>query len=141
MKYHFKIHKEGDGFWAECLEDPGCVTQGESKEELFENMQKAINTYLEEPESSNFLAPLPLENVKKRSNVVKVPVDPEVAFGFLVRYNRLKRGLSQKEAAKKLGMKDIFSYQRLERKCNASLKTIARLTYLYPSFPFDRIFR
>lgn len=140
MKYHFKVHKEGEGFWAECLEDSGCVTQGDTREELYKNMQEAINIYLNEPEDSNFLAPLPLENIKKQRNIVEVSVDPEIAFGFLVRYNRLKSGFSQKEAAKKLGMNDIFSYQRLERKCNASLKTIARLTHLYPSFSLDRIF-
>ena len=65
MKYHFKIHKEGKGFWAECLEIPECVTQGDSKEELFDNMEDAINTYLEEPEDSKFLAPLPKRFIKK----------------------------------------------------------------------------
>ncbi len=30
MKYHFKIHKEGKGFWAECLELEGCITQGKT---------------------------------------------------------------------------------------------------------------
>ena len=59
MKYHFKIHKEKDGFWAECLELPGCFTEGDTKEELFANMQDALNTYIEEPEDSKHLAPLP----------------------------------------------------------------------------------
>jgi predicted RNase H-like HicB family nuclease len=59
MKYHFKIHKEGDGFWAKCLELSGCVTQADSMEELRKNMQKALNLYIDEPENSNRLAALP----------------------------------------------------------------------------------
>ena len=35
MKYHFKIHKEKGGFWAECLELVGCSTQADTKDELF----------------------------------------------------------------------------------------------------------
>jgi len=45
MKYHFKVHKEGN-----------------SKEELFENMKEALNLYLEEPEDSTFLIPFPKKN-------------------------------------------------------------------------------
>ena len=97
MKYHFKVHKEGDGFWAECIELDGCVTQGDSKEELFKNMQEALNLYLEEPEASTFLAPFPKKNLKLTRSIVLVPVDPEVAFGFMVRYHRIKKGITQKK--------------------------------------------
>lgn len=77
MHYHFKVHREGDGFWAECIELPGCVTEGDSSEELFENMQEALNTYLEEPSDSVFVAPLPKTTLSPSRSVVKVPVDPE----------------------------------------------------------------
>ena len=56
MYYHFKIHKEKSGFWAQCIELPGCVTEGDSKEELFQNMQDALNTYLQEPQDSQYLS-------------------------------------------------------------------------------------
>lgn len=108
MKYHFKIHKEGEGFWAECLEIPECVTQGDSREELFENMEDAINTYLEEPEDSQFLAPLPKRSFKKSRSVVEVTIDPSVALAFSIRRERIHKGLTQKEAAKKLGMKGLY---------------------------------
>lgn len=52
MNYHFKIHKEGDGFWAECIELPGCFTQADTKEELLLNMQEALGLYLEEDAES-----------------------------------------------------------------------------------------
>jgi predicted RNase H-like HicB family nuclease len=140
MKYHFKIHKEDDGFWAECLELPGCVTQGDSSEELSKNMHEALNTYLEEPEGVTYLAPFPDDSYKLSHSLVEVPVDPEVAFGFLVRYFRVKNGLTQKEAAKQLGLKNIFSYQRLERRCNATLEIIGRLLSLFPELPLNKIF-
>ena len=139
MHYHFKIHKEGDGFWAECVEIPQCLTQGDSKEEIFANMQDAINTYLEEPEGSKFLAQLPSKRVKKSRSIIEVPVDPRVAFSFMVRYHRIQNGLTQKQAAEKLGLENLFSYQRLEKRCNATIEMIQRLVNVFPSFSLDLV--
>ncbi len=47
------IHKaEEGGFWAEVPALPGCVTQGETMEELRTNLEDAIKLWLEagEPE-------------------------------------------------------------------------------------------
>jgi predicted RNase H-like HicB family nuclease len=47
------IHKaEEGGFWAEVPALPGCVTQGETMEELRTNLEDAIRLWLEagEPE-------------------------------------------------------------------------------------------
>lgn len=140
MRYHFKIHKEGDGFWAQCLEIPGCVTQADSKEELFENMQDAINTCLIEPENSKYLAPLP-QQIRRSRSVVEVPVDPKIAFGFTLRYHRIKNGLTQKQAASQLGMENLYSYQRLEKKCNVTLEVITKLLGVFPDLSLDKIFK
>ena len=41
------IHKaEEGGFWAEVPALPGCVTQGETREELEANLQEAIEGWL-----------------------------------------------------------------------------------------------
>ena len=93
MKYHFKVHKEKTGFWDECIELPGCITEGDSKKELFENMRDALNTYLEEPEGSQHLAHLP-KNIEISSNVVEVSVDPSVALAFSIRRQRIRKGLT-----------------------------------------------
>jgi predicted RNase H-like HicB family nuclease/DNA-binding XRE family transcriptional regulator len=139
MKYHFKIYKESDGFWAQCIELSGCMTQGDSIEELNKNMEEALNLYIEEPESSEKLVPFPDDSISKSRNVVAVPVNPSIAFAFLVRHNRLKRGLTQKEAAKKLGLENLYSYQRLEnKKCNPTLKIIFLLKKIYPDFSVDQ---
>ena len=43
MKFKVVVHKaEEGGFWAEVPAVPGCVSQGESMEELLENIQEAI---------------------------------------------------------------------------------------------------
>lgn len=139
MKYHFKIHKEGNGYWAECLELKGCFTQADSMEELYEMMKDALNLYISEPEDSTRLAKLPNASIKKTKTIIEVPVDPEVAFSFLVRYHRIKEGMTQQQAAKRLGFENVNSYQRLERKkCNPSLKTMIMIKEMFPKFSLDQ---
>lgn len=138
MNYHFKIHKEGKGFWAQCIELEGCVTQADNLKELKTNMQEALNLYIEEDENSEDLARLPNNSIKIEKNIIEIPVDPQVAFAFLVRFYRIKHGMTQQEAAKKLGFPNIYSYQRLEtRKCNPRLETIASIKKLFPELSID----
>src|SRR5579859_4372106 len=140
MIYHFKIHKEKGGFWAQCIELPGCATQGDSMKELKANMQDALNLYIEEPSDSRELATLPDDSIKASKNIVKVPLDPQIAFAFLIRHFRIKHGLTQQEAADKMGFETLYSYQRLEAKrSNPSLKMIARVQEVYPDFSVDYI--
>lgn len=138
MKYHFKVHKEGSGFWAECIELSGCFTQADSMKELLVNMQEALNLYIEEPENSKKLAPLPDDSIVTSKTIVEVQLDPSIAFSFMVRYNRIKLGLTQQEAADKLGFENIYSYQRLEnKKCNPTLKVISQIKRIFPDFSVD----
>jgi antitoxin HicB len=138
MKYHFKIHKEGKGFWARCLELPGCLTEADSIDELKSNMQEALNLYVAEPEDSSDLAPLPDPSIRSTRNIVEVALDPQIAFAFMVRYYRIKHGFTQQQVAKKMGFGSIYSYQRLERKrCNPSLRIISRLKKVFPEFSVD----
>jgi len=140
MKYHFKIHKEGDGYWAECIELRGCITQGDSIEELKQNMEEALNLYIEEPQSSKELFPFPDDSIKIRKNIVEISLDPQIAFAYLVRYCRISHGMTQKQTAKKLGYDNLFSYQRLETKrCNPNLKTMVMIKDLFPEFSMDQI--
>lgn len=140
MKYHFKIHKEGKGFWAECIELSGCFTQGDSMKELRQNMQEALNLYIEEPEDSRKLFPLPDDSIAPSRSIVEVQVDPSIAFAFMVRYNRIQQGLTQQEAADKLGFENIYSYQRLEnKKCNPTLKILFQIKKGFPEFSVDHM--
>ena len=43
MKIKVVVHEaEESGYWAEVPALPGCATQGETMEELFENLREAI---------------------------------------------------------------------------------------------------
>ncbi|HSX04806.1 MAG TPA: type II toxin-antitoxin system HicB family antitoxin [Rhabdochlamydiaceae bacterium] len=138
MKYHFRIRKEKRGFSAQCIELEGCITEGDSFKELQKNMQEALNLYIQEPEDSEDLAPLPNESIRKSKFLVEVALDPEIAFSFLVRYYRFKHGMTQYQVAKKMGFDKIYSYQRLEsKKCNPTLKMISMIKKVFPDFSID----
>lgn len=47
MKLKIIVHQaEEDGYWAEVPSLPGCATQGDSFEELLQNLYEAIEGYL-----------------------------------------------------------------------------------------------
>jgi antitoxin HicB len=132
MKYHFKLHKEGKGYWAECIELKGCVTQADSLIELKDNLKDVLDLYLDEPEDSKVLFPLPKKRVKGQ-NIVQVEVNPQIALAFLLRRERLKKKWTQVVVAKLLGM-PLYSYQRLEnsKTANPEWKTLTKLLQIFP---------
>jgi antitoxin HicB len=140
MKYHYKVHKEGKGYWAECLEAEGWVTQADTREELDFNMREALNAVLDEPSDSDWIPPLPNPKLRGR-NVVEVPVDPTVAMAIMIRLLRIKGKMTQKQAADKLGMKHVYQYQKLEsgKTANPELRTLARLKTLFPALSIDAV--
>lgn len=140
MKYHFKVHKEENMFWAECLELEGCNTQGKTKEDLFENMKEVLDLYLDEPEDSKKVFPKPNSKLSGR-NVVAVPVDPRISWAVLLRNARLNRGMTQKEAAKALNIKNLYAYQKLEssKTANPELATMIRIKKVFPELNLEDI--
>ena len=46
MKYHFKIHTEASGYWAQCIELEACQTQADSRKELMENIQEVLKLFV-----------------------------------------------------------------------------------------------
>jgi antitoxin HicB len=140
MKYHFKVHKEKKAYWAECIE-LGCVTQGESKQELLNNMQEALDLLLAEPEDSKLIFPEPKKETKGR-NIIAVQVSPSVAFALEMRQTRLKRKLTQKAMMDLLGIRNLSNYQRLEdpKRANPELKTLFELAGRLPELNVAKIF-
>jgi predicted RNase H-like HicB family nuclease/DNA-binding XRE family transcriptional regulator len=132
MRYHFKVHKEKKGFWAECLELNGCVTQADNKDELYKNCEEALNLFLEEPVDSNTIFPLPEVSLDSKNNTIKISVEPEIALAVLLRNYRLTAGMTQRQAAEILGIKNIYSYQRLEKKSNPTLAVINKIHTMLP---------
>ncbi|HLF72149.1 MAG TPA: type II toxin-antitoxin system HicB family antitoxin [Dehalococcoidia bacterium] len=48
MNFTVLVHEDEDGgYWGECLELPGCVSQGESLDEMDRNIREAIELVLE----------------------------------------------------------------------------------------------
>ena len=92
------------------MELKGCITQADSLEELYKNMEEALNLYLDEPESSTVFFPMPDKNLKGE-NIVEIPVNPKIGFALAMRMLRRRRGLTQSQIAKLLGMKNIYSCQ------------------------------
>ena len=142
MYYHFKLHKEKDGYWAECCELDGCVTQGNTREELFKACKEALDVYLYEPEGSEERHfPLPDERLDRRRSIVKVMVDPQKALAIVLKNYRLTNKITQKKAAELLGMKNIYSYQRLEKKTNATLSIIGKIRTTFPDIKLEYLFQ
>ncbi|TGK11466.1 type II toxin-antitoxin system HicB family antitoxin [Leptospira fletcheri] len=140
MHYHFRIHTDKTGYWAECVELKGCMTQADSLDELKVNIREVLNLYLNENEDSKSVFPLPKKKMSGK-NIVLAAVDPKIAFSQILRMTRLKRGLSQKQAALLIGMKNLYSYQRLEspKSANPALSTIARIKSVFPELALDQV--
>jgi predicted RNase H-like HicB family nuclease len=138
MHYHFKIHKETDAIWAECIELNGCSSQGDNIEHLKKMMKEALNLYLDEPVDSTIDLSLPDDRIKGK-NIVRVPVEPSIAFSLTVKYYRKKKHLSQKQMTELLKMKNIFSYQRLEKRTDPKLSTIMKIKKIFPEISVDYI--
>jgi antitoxin HicB len=141
MQYHFRIH-QGEKFpWAECieLEKFGCATQGESMKELHHNMAEVLDLALDEPQDSDILFPEPDPKIRVGKRIIAVSVSPKIAMAMLVRQARVRRKLTQKQAAAKLGMKNLYSYQRLEssKTTNPEFTTLLRLKALFPELSVD----
>lgn len=137
MRYHFRIHKEKDGCWGECVELTGCISQADDLEELEKNLKEALDLYLDEPEDSKMIIPPPRKGMQGR-NIVSVKVDSQIAIASLIRSERLKRRWSQRTTAKELGM-PLYSYQRLEhsRTANPEWKTLIKLRRIFPGLDLN----
>ena len=61
MKYRVLIEQDEDGVYvAEVPSLPGCISQGETREEALENIREAIALYLESLEAHNEPVPPPI---------------------------------------------------------------------------------
>lgn len=61
MKYRVLIEQDEDGVYvAEAPTLPGCISQGETREEAIENVREAITAYLESLEAHDEPIPPPI---------------------------------------------------------------------------------
>jgi len=128
MIYYAKLSKQKEGgFLVEFTELPGCLTEGKTKEAALKNAKEALNGWL----AANCDRDLSIAPPAKRrgKNYSPVEVDLGVAFAISLRRSRAKYGLTQSQAAKKLGISQQ-AYAKLEsaHTANPSLSTIQKLT-------------
>ena len=60
MKYTVNLQREADGGYVATVPAfPGCVSQGDSREEILQNIEEAMEIYLEDVKASG--EPIPLK--------------------------------------------------------------------------------
>jgi predicted RNase H-like HicB family nuclease/DNA-binding XRE family transcriptional regulator len=141
MKYHFKIHQEDDGFWAECLELDGCVTQAINQSKLYKNCKEVLNLFLEEPSDSEIIFPLPKASLDDEKDTIKVEVNLEIALSILLQNFRINSKMTQTEFAKVLGMKDTSSYQKLKKRPRQTSKVINKIRANIPEIELNCLYQ
>ena len=153
MTYQFAVREEERGYSAWCLDLEGCRTQADSITELERNAAEALDLYLDETPDSRVLPPLPnaaslptdgAANADAAADsaadwLIDVPVAPGRALALQLKHHRAAHRLSQADMATRLEMKNVYSYQRLERKANPRLSTLARLERMVPELSLDWI--
>ena len=125
--YPLIIHKaEEGGYWAEFPDLPGCVTEGETEEELLKMAKDALSGWLAVRFERNFS--IPKAKSLKGKNVRWVEPSPDVSIPLMIRKIRTELGLSQKEVAHRLRI-TYQSYQTWEnpKVANPTLKQLAKL--------------
>jgi len=140
MHYHFRVYKEENGYWAKCIELQGCQSQGDTIEDLKNNLAESLNLFLDESSNSEVIFIKPDESLEGK-DIISIKVDPKIAFANCLRMERIKHKMTQKEAAAKLGYKSIWAYQKLESssKTNPELKTISKIKELFPDLDLNYV--
>lgn len=141
MEYHFELHEEEDGsFWAECIELKGCLSDGETIDDLTFRLEDALNLYLNEPPGSNIVFPLPDKNLDQNKELLRITVKPNIAFALLVRHCRISHRLTLDQAQTQLGLKNRNSYVRLETPGNPTIESISLVKKAFPEINLDDCF-
>ncbi|MBN22972.1 MAG: DNA-binding protein [Bdellovibrionaceae bacterium] len=127
IRYQMKVHKEGNLYWAEFPDLPGCFTQADSRDELHEHAREALSLYLEEARDPKWKVPQPKSRNGKAFEWV-MPYE-DVAIALIIRQARVRAKLTQKELAKRLGI-SFQQVQKLETpgKSNPTVKTLVAIS-------------
>lgn len=127
--YTAKIVKEdNDNYLVEFPDLEGCLTEGETLQEALSNAKEALDGWLAASCDRDLKIPEPKFN-KTGKNYFLIPVDIKIEFAIKLRRIRKKRGLSQSEVARLLGISQQ-AYAKFESpdSTNPSLNTIQKLS-------------
>ncbi|MBE0605679.1 MAG: type II toxin-antitoxin system HicB family antitoxin [Deltaproteobacteria bacterium] len=127
IEYPLKIHKAKEGgYWAEFPDLPGCITEGDSEEEVLSMAKDALSGWLAVRFERNFS--IPEARPLKGKSIRWVEPNPDVGIPLMIRKIRNDLGLSQKEVAHRLHIA-YQSYQAWENPniANPTLKQLSKL--------------
>lgn len=151
MKYHFRITKLDDGrFLAQSIEHFYCSVSFENLADAAECAHRRLHKHLSVPPVELlFASPVrgSLEEIKDQYirggiDIIAVPVEPATALAITLRRLRANRGLCQKQIAKRMGIRHLSNYQRLEDplRTNPTLWTLTRLQRVHPKLDISSLF-
>lgn len=127
IDYPARITRQRDGeFLVEFPDLPGCLTEGETREEALENAREALSAWLYAAVKTGEDIPEP--SAHRGRNFHRVSPDLDVTIPLLILMARKRKGWTQEEMAATLGVTQQ-AYRKLEipGKSNPTLKTLSRL--------------
>ena len=132
VEYFAKIelNKEDVVYEVSFPDFPTINTFGETKEEALEMAHDALNGYLEV--AYKIESKIPKATEQKGKNVYLIRPSANIALAVVLRWEREKKGYSQKEVAEKLGVA-YQVYQKIEtpKLSNPTLKTLEKLGKIF----------
>lgn len=107
MHYIAFVHREGKYWLADFPDAPGCQTFAESSEELQAMAQEALELWLEGHLVDGKAPPRPRlrRRAPTKRTLRKVYVSPSLSTALQIRWARQDLGLTQKQLAQRLGLK------------------------------------
>lgn len=128
MRFAGRVFKVGK-YWAIEVPILGVVTQGHTKKEAYEMIADAIESLVNKEEFK-------VEVFPQKGDYFEIGSSDLAALSaFLLRRQRMKRGLTLAEVAKRLGAKSHNTYARYEQ--GKSIPTIEKLSQLLSALSPD----
>ncbi|HLG18340.1 MAG TPA: helix-turn-helix domain-containing protein [Bdellovibrionota bacterium] len=127
IRYQAKIYKDGTRYSVEFPDLPGCFSDGATRDEARRNAREAMSLYLEEARDPKW--DLPRSKVRRSKRYEWVTPYEDVLIPLLIRQERRRHGLTQKELAKRIGI-TFQQLQKLETpgKSNPTVKTLVTIS-------------
>jgi len=128
MIYFAKISKQKDrSYLVEFPDLPGCYTEGDTLLEAKKNAKEALDGWL--AAHCDLDLKTPKSKTRMSKNFYPIKVDLQLEFPILLRKIRKKKGFTQAEIAKKMGIsQQAFAKLEDPKKANPSLLTIQKLS-------------
>ena len=138
VAYPARIYQDPEdpkGGWVAHFPDlgsrAGIATQGDTREEARDSAREALTLFLEASVARGWELPPP-RPLPRGEGWENVEPEPTAEVALLIRRLRIQMGLTQMEAAERIGV-PATTYSRWEHpaKCNATIKTLDRVAHAF----------